>query len=99
MKLSVQSIDSIMLRLLRLWRLGARDLRLLWFALRHGRRPPWLLPAAAALAFYALEPLNFAIPLLGIVDDFVLLPLLLHWLVKMIPGHIKSDFGAPRFAG
>jgi uncharacterized membrane protein YkvA (DUF1232 family) len=50
------------------------------------------------LGFYAFEPLNFAIPLLGIVDDFVLLPLLLHWLVKMIPGHIKREFNAPRFA-
>lgn len=87
-----------MLRLLRLWRLGARDLRLLWFALRHGRRPSWLLPAAAALGIYALEPLNFAIPLLGAVDDFVLLPLLLHGLVKLIPRDIQNDFSGPRFA-
>jgi uncharacterized membrane protein YkvA (DUF1232 family) len=57
-----------------------------------------LLPAAAALGFYALEPVNFAIPLLGIVDDFIFLPLLLHWLVKMIPREIKSEFGGPWFA-
>ena len=35
-----------MMRLLRLWRIGAKDLRLLWFALRHRRRPVWLLPLA-----------------------------------------------------
>jgi uncharacterized membrane protein YkvA (DUF1232 family) len=87
-----------MLRLFRLWRMGAKDLRLLWFALRHGRRPPWLLPAAAALGFYALEPFNFAIPFLGIVDDVILLPLLLHLLAKLIPRDIQNEFSAPRFA-
>ena len=72
-----------MRRLFRLWRVGARDLRLLFFALRQPNRPPWLWPAALMLAFFALEPLNFAIPLLGAVDDLVLLPLLLRGLVKL----------------
>jgi uncharacterized membrane protein YkvA (DUF1232 family) len=35
------------------------------------------------LGFFALDPLNFAIPLLGAVDDLVLLPLLLHVLAKV----------------
>jgi len=39
-----------MLRLLRFWRLGANDLRLIWYALRHPERPIWLLPVAAVLA-------------------------------------------------
>lgn len=87
-----------MLRLLRFWRLGGRDLRLLWFALRHPRRPLWLLPMAAALTFYALEPLNFAIPLFGIVDDFVLLPLLLHGLLKFLPADIHREFDSAQLA-
>src|SRR5450631_492029 len=33
-----------MTRLLRLWRIGANDLRLVWYALRHPDRPAWLLP-------------------------------------------------------
>jgi uncharacterized membrane protein YkvA (DUF1232 family) len=70
----------------------------LWFALRHGSRPPWLLPAAAALGFYALEPLNFTIPLFGIVDDFIVLPLLLRCLVKAIPRDIQNEFSGRRFA-
>jgi hypothetical protein len=37
-----------MRRLFRLWRLGARDLRLLWMALRHPNRPRWLIPATIA---------------------------------------------------
>jgi uncharacterized membrane protein YkvA (DUF1232 family) len=81
-----------MFRLFRFWRLGGHDLRLLWFALRHRSCPPWILVAAGALLFYALEPLNFALPLVGIIDDVILLPLLLHWLVKLLPAEIQVDF-------
>jgi len=83
-----------MLRLFRLWRLGADDLRLLWFALRHPARPVWLLPAAALLVLYAIEPLNFALPFFGIVDEFVILPLLLHLVVRFLPVEIRSAAGA-----
>jgi uncharacterized membrane protein YkvA (DUF1232 family) len=81
------------IRLLRLWRLGANDLRLLWFALRHPHRPVWLLPAAILLAFYALEPFNFVVPAIGVVDDFVVLPLLLHILVQFLPLEIRAGYG------
>jgi uncharacterized membrane protein YkvA (DUF1232 family) len=81
-----------MRRLFRLWRLSGQDLRLLWIALRRPNRPRWLLPATIALAFFALEPFNFAIPFLGIVDDVFLLPLLLrllaHFAVPETPGHV-----------
>ena len=83
-----------MVRLLRLWRLGAGDLRLLWFALRHPNCPVWLLPASLVLVFYALEPLNFAIPVLGVLDDFILLPLLLNAMLRFLPSDIRADFGA-----
>ena len=43
----------------------------------------WLLPATLALGFFALEPFNLAIPVLGVVDDLILLPLLLHGLAKL----------------
>jgi uncharacterized membrane protein YkvA (DUF1232 family) len=81
-----------MLRLFRLWRVGGRDLGLLWFALRHPGRPVWLIPASTLLAVYALEPANFAMPLLGVVDDLVLLPLLLHAMVRLLPADIRSGF-------
>jgi uncharacterized membrane protein YkvA (DUF1232 family) len=80
------------MRLLRLWRLARRDVGLLWFGLRHHHRPVWLWPAAIVLALYALEPFNFAIPLLGIVDDFILLPLILHLLVGLLPGDIRAGY-------
>jgi uncharacterized membrane protein YkvA (DUF1232 family) len=72
-----------MRRLFRLWRLSARNLVVLWTALRHPNRPHWLLPASLALGFFALEPFNFAIPLLGVADDLVMLPLLLHALAAV----------------
>lgn len=72
-----------MRRIFRLWRMSRNDFRLLWRALRHPNRPTWLLTATLALGFFALEPFNFAIPVLGVVDDLFLLPLLLHGLAKL----------------
>ncbi len=85
-------MECDMVRLLKLWRVAAYDLRLLWFALRHPARPFWLLPVAAVLALYAIEPANFALPLLGAVDDLVLVPLVLHALLALLPVRIRADF-------
>lgn len=73
-----------------LWRVSRQDLRVLWFALRHPARPGWLWPVTIVLGLYALSPFNFAIPLLGAVDDFVLVPLAVHWLVKLLPLHLRA---------
>jgi hypothetical protein len=54
-----------------------------------------LLPLVAILTVYALDPLNFAIPLLGVVDDLVAIPLLLHVLLKFLPIEIRHGF-SPR---
>jgi uncharacterized membrane protein YkvA (DUF1232 family) len=77
-----------MFRLFQLWRMGRHDLRILWFALRHPGRPAWLTPAALLLGLYVLDPFNFALPLLGFLDDLVIAPLLLHWLVRLLPPHL-----------
>ena len=81
-----------MIRLLRLWRLVGNDLQLLWFALRHPQRPFWLAPAVVLLGLYALDPLNFALPFAGAVDDIVLVPLLLHVLLKLLPADLRAGF-------
>lgn len=81
-----------MFRLFRLWRVAGRDLSLFWYALRHPARPAWLLPVTVILGAYALEPANFAIPLLGAIDDLVLLPLLLHAVTKFLPAEIRYGF-------
>lgn len=82
-----------MKRLFALWRtVAGQDLRLLWFALRHDNRPGWLLPALAVLGLFAVEPLNVAVPVLGAVDEFVLLPLILHGMATMLPAHVRDGF-------
>ena len=78
-----------MRRLFRLWRLGGQDLRLLLAMLRRQDRPRWLAPALLLLVFFALEPLNFALPVLGVIDDVVLLPLLLRVLAMSV-GHAMA---------
>ena len=88
-----------MLRLLRLWRSGAKDLRLLWYALRHPERPLWLLPVAALLALYALDPANLAAA--GARGDrrSPALPLLLHFVARFLPAGIRYDFGRRSLVG
>lgn len=88
-----------MKRIFALWRMVAgQDLRLLWFAIRHEARPGWLLPGLAGLALLAVEPLNFAVPVFGAVDELVLVPLLLHGMVKMLPLQVVEGF-ARAYAG
>ena len=86
-----------MTRFFRLWRLVAGDLRLLWFALRHRRRPLWLWPVTIVLGLYALDPVNFALPFAGVVDDLVLVPLLVHLMGRLLPTEIKTGFVAASF--
>ncbi len=79
-----------MRRLFIFWRQGGRDLKLLWRALKHPDRPAWLLPASVLLAFFALDPLNLAMPMLGAVDDLVILPLALRALLSALPRHLGN---------
>jgi len=52
-----------------------------------------MLPAILVLGFYALEPFNFVMPVIGVVDDFIVLPLLLHLLVGFLPLDVRAAFG------
>ncbi|MGI4847536.1 MAG: hypothetical protein ACRYGK_05290 [Janthinobacterium lividum] len=79
-----------------MWRMSRVDLRLLWFALKHDDRPGWLLPAILVLLMYALAPFNLAIPVLGLVDDMVLVPLVLHGLLKLLPAQLLHGFTRSR---
>jgi uncharacterized membrane protein YkvA (DUF1232 family) len=81
-----------MRRLIRLWRFAGRDIKLLISVLRSPDRPRWLVPSLLVLAVFALEPFNFAIPEIGAVDDFLILPLLLRALAAM-----ASRGGVERF--
>jgi uncharacterized membrane protein YkvA (DUF1232 family) len=76
------------------WRVSKSDLRAAWFALRHADRPGWFFPATILLTLYFFAPFNLVLPIVGIVDDFVLVPLVLHYLVTLLPAHIRQ--GAER---
>jgi uncharacterized membrane protein YkvA (DUF1232 family) len=75
-----------------LWRMSRDDLKFLWFALRHPLRPRWLWPAALVLTTYALSPVNFAMPLIGVIDDMIIVPLVLHWLLQRLPIQLHTLF-------
>jgi uncharacterized membrane protein YkvA (DUF1232 family) len=88
-------------RLTVLWVLVRGDARRLWYALRHPLAPGWLKPAAAMLLLYLVSPLDLipdALPIIGIVDDLVLLPLAVRWLLSLLPVALRNDidkrFGA-----
>lgn len=84
-------------RLSVLWSVVRGDARLLWFALRHPLAPRWLKPAVALMALYLLSPVDLlpdTLPVLGVVDDLVLLPLALGFIVKRLPAGLRAEYAA-----
>ena len=80
-----------MKRILILWKTTGRDLRVLWSALGRPDRPGWLIPALALVGLYAVSPINIAMPVFGIVDDGVLVPLVLHLIVLKLPVSLRGS--------
>ena len=84
-------------RLSLLWTLVRGDLRKLWWALRDPRAPRWLKLATAGLVLYLLSPIDLlpdTIPFLGVMDDVVLLPLAINWLLARLPVGLRADLEA-----
>jgi uncharacterized membrane protein YkvA (DUF1232 family) len=82
-------------RLSILWSVVRGDARLLWFALRHPLAPRWLKPALAGVALYALSPVDLLpdmLPVLGLADDLVLVPLALAFMARRLPPVLRADF-------
>lgn len=78
-------------RLTLLWAVMRGDARQLWFALRHPDAPGWLKLGTALLVLYVLSPIDLipdVIPFIGMVDDVVLVPLAIRWLLKRLPPEI-----------
>lgn len=74
-----------------------RDVVALWIAARDPRTP---LPAkvmAAAVAAYALSPIDLIpdfIPVLGYLDDLLIVPVGIMLAVKLIPTPLRAKFRA-----
>lgn len=71
-----------------------RDVVALWLAARDPR-VPWIAKAVAAVvAAYALSPIDLIpdfIPVLGYLDDVVLVPLGILLAIRLIPGEVFAD--------
>ena len=71
-----------------------RDGVMLWFACRDPRTPRWLKALAFFVVAYALSPIDLVpdfIPVLGFVDDVLLLPVLIWFIVRHLPAVIAQD--------
>ena len=84
-----------------LWSLVRGDARLLWYALQYPRAPRWLKLGALGMVLYVISPIDLIpdwIPLLGFLDDVVLVPVAMRWLLKRLPtevlDHAQRRMGA-----
>ena len=80
-------------RLTLLWTVLRGDARQLWFALRHPDAPGWLKWGTALIALYLFSPIDLipdVLPVIGMVDDLVLVPLAIRWLLGRLPPHIAQ---------
>lgn len=72
-----------------------RDVVTLWVAARDRRTPLIAKVFAAVVAAYALSPIDLIpdfIPVLGYLDDVILVPLGILLTVRMIPPGLMSEF-------
>jgi uncharacterized membrane protein YkvA (DUF1232 family) len=79
---------------LTLWaRLLRRDGLTLWFALRDARTPRWVKAVALLIVAYALSPIDLIpdfIPVLGLLDEAILLPGLIWLVLRLLPAPVRE---------
>jgi len=83
-------------RLTLLWTVLRGDARQLWAALRHPAAPGWLKLGTALIVLYVLSPIDIIpdfLAVIGVVDDLVLVPLAIRWLLKRLPPEIARAVG------
>ncbi len=80
-------------RLTVLWTVLRGDARRLWFAVRHPAAPAWLKIGTALIVFYVVSPIDLipdVIPVFGVVDDLIVVPLAIRWLLARLPAEIVA---------
>lgn len=66
----------------------------LWFACRHPQTPWWAKLLAVCVVAYALSPIDLIpdfIPVLGYLDDVLLLPGLIWLTIRLIPADVRHS--------
>jgi uncharacterized membrane protein YkvA (DUF1232 family) len=66
--------------------------------LRHPQAPALLKWGTAAIAIYLFSPIDFfpdMLPIIGIADDLVLVPLAIRWLLNRLPPGIADPAAKP----
>src|SRR6187455_841485 len=74
-----------------------RDVVALWLAARDPRVPWYAKAVAAAVAAYALSPIDLIpdfVPVLGYLDDLLIVPLGIMLAVRLIPLPLMVEFRA-----
>lgn len=72
-----------------------RDILALWIAAHDSRTPLIAKIVAAAVAAYALSPIDLIpdfVPVLGYLDDLVILPLGILLAVRLIPAELMEEY-------
>jgi uncharacterized membrane protein YkvA (DUF1232 family) len=71
-----------------------RNVHAVWLASRDPRTPWYVRGLAISIAAYALSPFDLIpdfIPVLGLLDDAILLPLMILLVVRLIPADVFAD--------
>jgi uncharacterized membrane protein YkvA (DUF1232 family) len=71
-----------------------REVMALWFACRDPRTPWYARALAMLVVAYALSPIDLIpdfIPVLGYLDDLILLPVGIYLVLKLVPAQAMAD--------
>ncbi len=87
-----------MWRLIKDWaRADTRDVHALWLAARDPRTPWYARAFALAIAAYALSPIDLIpdfVPVLGYLDEVILLPPAILLAVRLVPPELMAEHRA-----
>lgn len=89
------AIDHILERAREWARSIKRDVVAVWIAARDSRTPLFAKVVAAAVAAYALSPVDLIpdfIPVLGYLDDLLIVPLGIVLAVKLVPPDLMREY-------
>ena len=76
-----------------------RELVMLWRAFMAAETPVWLKGLMLLVPAYLISPIDILpdfIPVLGWLDDIVVIPLLVSWIVGMLPQKVEVRPASPR---